>query len=167
MILPIHAHFLNKPISSRTASVFTNRLILFVFFGSRSEIGVELVHSLCYLSSHFSLVLFWRRFLLGCIFVFVESEACLCFPAHFFACCHAGICKMPLRDEQGRFCGTLQRKEADGHWERNFFVLDEDKYLLRYFSYMNADQVSQNIPVCISLALSSLSLRENYNLRIC
>lgn len=120
--------------------MFTNRLILFVFFGSRSEIGVELVHSLCYLSSHFSLVLFWRRFLLGCIFVLVESEACLCFPAHFFAFCHAGISKMPLRDEQGRFCGTLQRKEADGHWERNFFVLDEDKYLLRYFSYMNADQ---------------------------
>lgn len=47
---------------------------------------------------------------------------------------------MPLRDSQGRFCGTLQRKESDGHWDRNYFVLDEDKCLLRYFSSMNAQE---------------------------
>ena len=51
---------------------------------------------------------------------------------------------MPIRDEDGRFCGTLNRKEVDGHWERNFFILDEDECLLRYFSYMVA-QVSQEI----------------------
>ena len=51
---------------------------------------------------------------------------------------------MPLRDEDGRFCGTLNRKEVDGHWERNFFILDEDECLLRYFSYIVA-QVSQEI----------------------
>ncbi|XP_078358276.1 pleckstrin homology domain-containing family A member 1-like [Oculina patagonica] len=47
---------------------------------------------------------------------------------------------MPLRDSQGRFCGTLHRKEVDGHWDRCYFVLDEDKCLLRYFSHINAQE---------------------------
>ncbi|KAJ7375177.1 hypothetical protein OS493_001916 [Desmophyllum pertusum] len=47
---------------------------------------------------------------------------------------------MPLRDKEGRFCGTLHRKEVDGHWDRSYFVLDEDKCLLRYFSHINAQE---------------------------
>lgn len=47
---------------------------------------------------------------------------------------------MPLRDSEGRFCGTLNRKEVDGHWDRYYFVLDEDKCLLRYFSPFNAKE---------------------------
>lgn len=47
---------------------------------------------------------------------------------------------MPLRDTKGRFCGTLHRKQADNNWQRNYFVLDEDKCLLRYFSIMNAKE---------------------------
>lgn len=45
---------------------------------------------------------------------------------------------MPLRDPEGRFCGTLQHKEVDGHWGRFYFILDEDKCLLRYFSLNDA-----------------------------
>lgn len=47
---------------------------------------------------------------------------------------------MPLRDSEGRFCGTLQRKESDGQWDRYYFVLDEDKCLLRYFSPLNEQE---------------------------
>ncbi|XP_029183251.1 pleckstrin homology domain-containing family A member 1-like isoform X2 [Acropora millepora] len=45
---------------------------------------------------------------------------------------------MPFRDEEGRYCGTLHRKEVDNHWTRNYFILDEEKCLLRYFSPMEA-----------------------------
>lgn len=58
---------------------------------------------------------------------------------------------MPLRDPEGRFCGTLQHKEVDGHWGRFYFILDEDKCLLRYFS-LNDAQVSQvSARICLSL----------------
>lgn len=62
-------------------------------------------------------------------------------------------CKMPVRDTKGRFCGTLHRKQADNNWQRNYFVLDEDKCLLRYFSIMNA-KVSENFQYCFALFLS-------------
>lgn len=60
---------------------------------------------------------------------------------------------MPLRDTKGRFCGTLNRKQADNNWQRNYFVLDEEKCLLRYFSLMDA-KVSENFHYCSALSLS-------------
>lgn len=47
---------------------------------------------------------------------------------------------MPLRDKQGRFCGTLQLKEPDNHWARKYFILDEGNCLLRYFSHLEASE---------------------------
>jgi len=57
---------------------------------------------------------------------------------------------MPLRDSEGRFCGTLNRKEVDGHWDRYYFVLDEDKCLLRYFSPFNAKVSQDSAKICLS-----------------
>lgn len=51
---------------------------------------------------------------------------------------------MPVRDNEGRYCGTLHRKEAGNHWTRNYFVLDEEKCLLRYFSPKEASVVNIN-----------------------
>ena len=58
---------------------------------------------------------------------------------------------MPQRDSQGRFCGTLHRKEVDGHWDRYYFVLDEDKCLLRYFTLLDAKVSRNSAKICPSL----------------
>ena len=70
-----------------------------------------------------------------------------CFPAP--AVTQVGI--MPVRDSQGRFCGTLHRKEVDGQWDRYYFVLDEDKCLLRYFSLLDAKVSQDSALICLSL----------------
>lgn len=74
---------------------------------------------------------------------------------------------MPLRDSQGRFCGTLNRKEVDGHWDRCYFVLDEEKCLLRYFSHINAQVSKEYALICLQAALvvqSSRSRQPNYHI---
>lgn len=94
--------------------------------------------------------------ILGLEFLFccVTYFRVLNFPARFRSPSRS---EMPLRDGQGRFCGTLQRKETDGHWSRSYFVLDEEKCLLRYFSYMKAE-VRENVLyfVCVCSRLRKL-----------
>lgn len=61
---------------------------------------------------------------------------------------------MPFRDKHGRFCGTLIRKDTGNHWTRNFFVLDEEKCLLRYFPHIEGS-VSETF-VCFLCSNSCL-----------
>lgn len=80
---------------------------------------------------------------------------------------------MPLRDSQGRFCGTLFCKELDGHWGRYYFVLDEDKCLLRYFSlhdvqeeYLDWEDYEGEINIRLITKIEDKSKTEDKSLEI-
>ena len=80
----------------------------------------------------------WARFVV-LIFHFLVETSVHFFPrAYFTLSLWRHLEKMPFRDKEGRYCGTLHRKEVDNHWTRNYFILDEEKCLLRYFSPMEA-----------------------------
>lgn len=78
---------------------------------------------------------------MGLIFHFLVETSVHFFPrAYFTLSLWRHLEKMPFRDKEGRYCGTLHRKEVDNHWTRNYFILDEEKCLLRYFSPMEASE---------------------------